>query len=106
MRGMRIQISQTFQHRLVESEGLSHLRVYPIINRICSGAPTKSIRNVALYFGDPTHYRWKGVVAISRPWREVELLSDPGYFVLWRGLFVFGDRDVIYQLTGMRTDSW
>jgi hypothetical protein len=59
-----------------------------------------------LYFGDAKHPRWRGVVAISVPWLAALELSDPAHFVVWRGLFVFGDPAVIHRLTGMHTQAW
>src|ERR1043166_541065 len=52
MRGVRIQISQPLEHRLIKQKRVRDFRVDPIVDRISRRTPPESIRNVILNLGD------------------------------------------------------
>jgi hypothetical protein len=51
---------------------------------------------------DPGHPCWIGTVSIARPTPYCTVVSDAEQYVLWRGLRLYGDVQVIRKLTGYK----
>src|SRR5205085_10378945 len=51
-RGMRIELTQTFKHRLVKDESARYFVINPVVHRTCRRAPTERVRDVTLDLRD------------------------------------------------------
>jgi hypothetical protein len=69
---------------------------------IISDQPVSLYRANLIRFGDPQHYCWYRLAAVTWPARSNLGNYDPDYSVIWGDMLVYGDPVILQKLTGQR----